>query len=106
MGRGWYADCVKIEVMLDKDIWNNPSTADEVLSVHRGGVFPDRVKLRSQDLYTSRLLDYITVLENCVYHTYSITNDFGIRKKGHLADWEKAFHQSTIDGRDRNGNYI
>ena len=92
--------------MLDKDIWNNPAIADELLQVRRGSVVADRVKLRSQDLTTTILLNYITALENCIYHTYSITNDWGIRKKGHLPDWERAFHQSTIDGRDRNGNYI
>ena len=92
--------------MLDKDIWNSPAVADEVIATHRGSVFTDRVRLRSQDLATSNLLAYICALENCIYHTYSITNDFGIRKKGHLSDWERAFHKSTIDGRDRNGNYI
>jgi hypothetical protein len=89
-----------------KQHWNNPSTADEVLATGRGSVFTDRVKLRSQDLATSNLLAYITALEECIYNTYSITNDFGIRKKGHLSDWERAFHESTIDGRDRNGNYV
>ena len=92
--------------MLDEDIWNNPAIADEILQVRRGSVTADRVKLRSQDLTTQILLAYITALENCIYHSYSITNDWGIRKKGHLPDWERAFHQSTIDGRDRNGNYI
>ena len=105
MGRGELASCERIMLML-KQHWNNPSTADEVLANHRGGVFTDRVKLRSQDLATSNLLAYITALEECVYHTYSITNDFGMRKKGHLPNWERVFHESTISGRGKNGNYI
>ncbi len=94
--------------MKDKDIWNNPAIADEVLSTSRGSVFPHREKLRSQDPFISNLLAYICALENCIYHSYSITNDFGIRKKGYLAEWRTAYHKSTIDGRDRtiNENYI
>ena len=95
----------KIAVMVKK-LWNDQIYADQVLSGIRGSVFADRERLRTLDAFTTNLVNYIIALEDCIFHTYSIKNDFGIRTKGYLPEWEKAHLKSTIDGRDKNGDQI